>query len=132
MRTLQLIWFFGPSAAGKETLVRRVARNAHDPLRQHLALAGRVEVCAESLDKEVARWRLAEVLTRCPLSDGETLLVKGQSADIWDDREPSLRIPEQLAAALPTCTQKVVFVWARAEQTRSKMPRAGDPGGRAW
>ena len=62
LRSPRLIWFFGPSAAGKGTLVRAVATDAAHPLRKHLALGERVEVCAASLDKEVARERVVGVI----------------------------------------------------------------------
>jgi hypothetical protein len=112
MDKARLIWFFGASAAGKETLARRVASDAGDPLCEYLGLDGPVQVVEESLDKEVARFRLVDLIIRRLPSSGEALLIKGQSADIWDDREPILCLPEQLRRMLPDSTQEVVFVWA--------------------
>ena len=133
----RLIWFFGPSAAGKETLIRDVASDSKHPIRKQLALQGRVEICVESLDKEVARERIPGVIGRW--RSGDALLVKGQSRDIWDLGGQPLELPRLIAKKHPQFRQEVVFVWAdprelarRCENRSRRDEESGDAEGAAF
>src|SRR5947209_3448031 len=131
------IWFFGPSAAGKCTLIRAIESDQAQPLRVQLQLGSAVELCTESLDGGMSRDRLAAAIVRHHRS-GLAQLIKGRSRDIWDEF-PQLDVPGQLARLLPNCQQELLFIWAhpaelsrrcraRAEQAKD----AGDEGRSAY
>lgn len=103
----RLVWFFGPSCAGKATLIREVAVDLDHPLSTHLLLESPVEICAASLEVE-GRPFLGQTI-RDQLRPGFTLLVKGQSSDI---KTPQRQVPRQLAVELPGSRHDVVVVWA--------------------
>jgi len=95
-------WFFGPSAAGKGTLIEAIAADEGHPLRVGLGLGAGVDVCQESFDTE-RRGGLSELLA-ARIDRDVTLLVKGQTTDMTERR-----IPQGLRSR---CQQGVVFVWA--------------------
>ena len=117
------IWFFGPSAAGKCTLIRAIESDQAQPLRVQLQLGSAVELCTESLDGGMSRDRLAAAIVRHHRS-GLAQLIKGRSRDIWDEF-PQLDVPGQLARLLPNCQQELLFIWAHpAELSRRCRGRA--------
>jgi ABC-type cobalamin transport system ATPase subunit len=93
--TARLVWFLGPSCAGKTTLIGDVAGDLGHPLSLHLARQTPVEVCAASLEVE-GRSVLGKTI-HDQLRPSLTLLVKGQSSDI---SSPERRVPRQLAEDL--------------------------------
>lgn len=131
----RLIWFFGPSTAGKETLIVAIAEGRDHALRTHLKVGAKVGVCTQSLKTE-HRDKLADAIVERD-RQGLTQLIKGQSADIWDDREPQLHVPGD--ARLRDCQQEVVFVWAppnelhrRCVQRAERARGAGDLEGSGY
>src|SRR5579872_3556225 len=102
----RIIWFFGPSAAGKDTLMRRVEQRVDGDLRTALHITGSVDVCVPSLDTEGDRSDLASLIVE-GTNRSEVQVVKGQTSDIEKHQTPS-----RLIAALPDCIQSLVFVWA--------------------
>ena len=98
----RLIWFFGPSAAGKSTLIESVAATPSHPLRASLDLGVTVKVCRESLEI-YDRDALAGMLEAHDTSN-EVLLVKGQTTDIT-----YRSLPQRLT---DIWEQSTVFVWA--------------------
>jgi hypothetical protein len=119
----RLIWFFGPSAAGKRTLLEAAAHQLNHPLRMYLDLGTPVEICAQSLISDRADF--AKAIAAADLRrPGLTQLIKGQSIDIWD-WEPQRDVPGILRGLLPDCREEVVFVWAPpAELHRRCVERA--------
>ncbi len=118
----RLVWFFGPSCAGKATLIREVAADLTHPLSTHLALEAPIKVCAVSLDVD-GRSVLGQTI-RDQLRPGLTLLIKGQSSDI---SSPERRVPLRLAADLPGSQHDVLVVWADpAELDRRALVRADE------
>lgn len=112
----RLIWFLGPSSAGKSTLISAVSNDTDDELRVHLRIEEPVRIVSESLDDTQNRDELAELI-HSRHSPRLTQLVKGQSSDIWDESwgRPVRDIPGYLGALLPDCSQEAVFVWADVE-----------------
>ncbi|MGO8877210.1 MAG: hypothetical protein ACLQNG_15780 [Acidimicrobiales bacterium] len=118
----RLVWFFGPSCAGKATLIREVAADVTHPLSRHLALEAPVETCAASLD--TGGRSVLDQTIRDQLRPGLTMLIKGQSSDIWT---PERRVPLQLAGDLLGSRHDVVVVWADpAELDRRALVRADE------
>jgi hypothetical protein len=103
----RIIWFFGPSAAGKDTLMDQIERGiAAEDLIAALNATGPLEVCVPSLDTERDRADLVNLIAQ-GLPACETQLVKGQTSDIDLHETPS-----RLTAMVPECAQSLVFVWA--------------------
>jgi hypothetical protein len=102
--TGRLIWFFGPSAAGKDTLIRATAGRQDHPLRTHLNLGDEVEVCNQSLNND-DRASLAAVIAERHRRE-PPLLIKGQTTDV-----SILHLPQDLKSE-GAYQQEVVFVWA--------------------
>lgn len=124
----RLIWFFGPSKAGKATLIRAVADGRGHALRTHLKVGAEVEVCTQSL-KSGPRDRLADVIADVERDrPGLTQLIKGQSIDIWD-WEPRLNTPGD--ARLQDCCQEVVFVWAHPNELNRRCVQRAEHAKRA-
>jgi hypothetical protein len=100
----RLIWFFGPSAAGKDTLIHATAGERDHPVRTNLHLGGEVEVCEQSLNND-HRDGLAAVIAERTRPE-VPLLLKGQTSDMSERHTP------QKFKRLPEYEQQIVFVWA--------------------
>lgn len=102
----RVLWFFGPSAAGKRTLLRRV-ESGDEELVAALEIAGPTEPCLASLaGSEADRSTLGAAIAELA-RPGVTVLVKGQTHDLdWRN------LPEQVGQSVPGCRQDVLFVWA--------------------
>src|ERR1700728_3982792 len=121
----RVIWFFGPSGAGKKTLIGQMTEDPLHPLRVHLCLGRDIDACEESFTKgkDAARDTLAGVIAGSigPTTD---LLVKGQSRDIWD-RHPRRDLPGKVADLRPASRQEVVFVWTDLADLRPRCLNRG-------
>lgn len=107
-RSTTFLWFFGPSAAGKETAIASILGDPDHPLRQLLALSGAVVSCDASRDTSLAR---GEALLDAILGDaqvGLNLVIKGQVPDL--EAKPPL--PWMLRERARWDIHRVAFFWA--------------------
>ncbi len=112
---MEIVWVFGSSGAGKETLIRGLSRQGHqlDLIKQLGWESQRMVVCEESLRLVAqhendpvleARARLADAIVALATQENSVILIKGQDVDL----ERSL--PEQVQARLPKAKHRVIFI----------------------
>jgi hypothetical protein len=127
----RIVWFHGPSGAGKCTLVNQIEIDSGHPVRHRLSLADVLLLCREGFAKDTqTRDSLADTLARHH-RPGTDLLVKGQSSDIWD-WDPRRDLTLAVASRLPHCTQEIVFVWADPGDLRRRCNSRPNPEGYNW
>jgi hypothetical protein len=103
----RLVWFFGPSAAGKKKLACNLATQENHPLKEPLGLTKQPQLCRES-PKSSGRTDLLKIVP-AQLQQKTCLLLKGQTEDFNN------HVPETLRAALPQVHHLLVFLWATPE-----------------
>ncbi len=112
---MEIVWVFGSSGAGKETLIRGLSRQGHQlDLLNKLGWQDRkVVVCEASLllvaqnENDPAleqRKNLANMIVPMASDEEAVLLIKGQDVDLERD------IPRQVKEQLPRATHRIIFV----------------------
>jgi hypothetical protein len=113
--TSELIWVFGPSAAGKKTLIDRLRDPSSHELRHRIGLVHPPVVCEQSLrlvgrpGMRAERAKILPAATPALLEGTASVLMKGQNDDLESDTPSVLR---QLA---PHAHHRIVFVWTDPE-----------------
>jgi predicted kinase len=123
----EIVWVYGPSAAGKETFVRKASQPESEDLRQKLGWGGQLVVpCGESIewvgrrrikdDPDVLkREQLVSVVQRV-VTQADVVLIKGQDVDLVANR------PNQLLAAEPTYLHKVIYLAVSVAELMQRLP----------
>jgi guanylate kinase len=112
---MEVVWVFGSSGAGKETLIRGLSRQGHqlDVIGQLGWSNSKIVVCEESLrfvaqsENDPAleqRKDLANMIAALATEENSVILVKGQDVDL------ELDIPGQVKSMLPQAKHRVIFV----------------------
>lgn len=113
MITKNIVWFFGPSCAGKATSISKIIDGEKGFYTQILDLDPLCKVirCEESIDKSNPRDKLASIiLNKYNNSSIDVLLVKGQTKDL------EMEIPKNVRSQLHEVGHKIVFLWATPEE----------------
>jgi len=102
----QIVWFFGPSAAGKATLIRKLADERPQSLLSQLRSVGLdIKVCEPSMQKRCGP-PLVQVVPGLVQDDSLlVLLIKGQTQE-----DPCADQPRLLKQALPRLDHRIIFV----------------------
>lgn len=111
----EFIWIFGPSAAGKKTLIDRLLGGGEGALRRRLRIEAHVLLCEESIawigSHISAQTRRALVGAASSLLMPQTsVLIKGQTVDFEN------RTPQELRDAVPDATHRLLFLWASPDE----------------
>ncbi len=109
----EVVWVYGPSAAGKESLIKFLLSNEGADLRNKLGWAAkRVAQCAESInyiahsDDDPAlekRNEIPQAVSKL-LKDADVVLIKGQTVDF------DANFPKGLKEALPIAHHKIILL----------------------
>lgn len=113
MITKKIIWFFGPSCAGKATTIERIMNNDQGLYSEIIELYSlqRVIKCDESFIKSLPREDLVStILNKYNLLDIEVLLIKGQTTDL------NMMLPQNLRRQLSNVPHEIVFLWVSPEE----------------
>src|SRR5437773_835888 len=90
----EIVWFFGPSAAGKATLIRHLLGHRPPGLLMNLRLSGyELKPCHESLScKGPDRTALVDLIPKL-VADAANLaiFIKGQTVDLDTDKQIVLK-----------------------------------------
>lgn len=117
----KIVWVYGSSAAGKDTFVRSVSRNAPEHLVSDMGwLDQPIVMCVESVDW-IAQFsgdplgdKRKELLEVVPVlaerNPGAVILIKGQDLDLMHDRLRKLR------QALPEHEHSIIFLQADLDE----------------
>ena len=105
-KTNLVLWFFGQSAAGKETLVRKIEKERPAELLGWLDLDGYiVRVCDTGFVRPGTRQGLVDdICVQLGNARNTALLVKGQDEDLRNNR------PQDARNRLPKLVHRIVFV----------------------
>lgn len=115
----QVLWFFGPSRAGKGTLILNIL-NIKDDMPEKLLKWLRIDdyslrVSHMGFCKPGARRGLVdEVCDQMKDASNVALLVKGQLQDLDDNR------PQQVREKLRELEHRIVFVWCDLDGLRGR------------
>jgi len=112
---MEIVWIFGSSGAGKETLIRGLSRQGHQlDLIKQLGWENKpIVVCEESLQLVAQhendpvlekRKALADYIKTSATNESSVLLIKGQDVDL------ELGIPTQVKTLLPDAIHRVIFI----------------------
>jgi len=108
-----IVWVFGPSAAGKETLINYLATKKAEPLLKKMDMANaEIVVCQESIDwvaqykddpKGPKRELLLSIVPKYAVGHNKAILIKGQTLDLDHNRV------RRMKKKLPNC-EHIIFV----------------------
>lgn len=126
MITKKLVWFFGPSCAGKATSIEKIVNGDYGLYMQTLGLYPPCKAikCEESLDKLKPRSELSSIiLNKYNTLNTDGLLIKGQTEDL------NISIPQDLRRQLTKLEHKIVFLWAEPKELNRRRleTRSGYP-----
>ncbi|HSX52946.1 MAG TPA: hypothetical protein VLF90_01070 [Patescibacteria group bacterium] len=117
----KFIWFFGPTAVGKETLINDIANNPNHFLIAELELEQPIIVHEEALVlRHGERDQLVEQILR-DREKAKTILLKGQGHDVW--KRTYLKL-EQL---VPDDEILYLYLDASPEVIRQRRQKRGSP-----
>lgn len=126
MITKKIVWFFGPSCAGKTTIIERVVSSNLELYSKILALSSFriIKKCEEGfVTSKSQREDLAVIIPeRYDFLETDCLLIKGQTSDLD-------RIAQDLRRKLPNVKHEIVFLWVSPEELNRRRleTRSGDP-----
>lgn len=126
MITKNIIWFFGPSCAGKATTIKKIVNGDYGLYTQILELhpSYKIVKCEESLDKSKPRNGLTSIiLNKYNLHDIDILIIKGQTSDL------DMETPQSLRKQLTNVSHVIVFLWVSLEELNRRRiaTRSGPP-----
>lgn len=127
MITKNIIWFFGPSCAGKATTIEKIVGGDQGLLIQFLGLhaSSKIMKCEESLDKSKSRDELIPaILNRYQPLNVDILLIKGQTKDL------EKTLPQLLRKQLDEVKHKIIFLWVEPKELNSR--RLKNRSGQPW
>jgi adenylate kinase family enzyme len=112
---MQVVWIFGSSGAGKETLIQGLSRKEQplELLKHFRWNPADILICEESLrlvaqhDNDPVlekRKELADMIKTLAQDDSSVILIKGQDVDLEQ------KIPSKLKEMLPNAVHRIIFL----------------------
>ncbi len=121
-----VLWFFGQSAAGKATLVRKIEKEKPAQLLRLLQIEGYIlRVCGTGFKRPGTRQELvSDICAHVKDGPNVALLVKGQEEDLGNGR------PQDARRRLPTLIHRIVFVRSDPNEVFRRWQK--QPGREHW
>jgi hypothetical protein len=119
----KFVWIFGPTSAGKDTLIQKILAGKAAGIIEVLDLQQPIIASEASLTyRQQARNDLVFEIGKIR-PNGETVLIKGQGFDITEGNN----IPERLEGAYPDDEHLYVYLDANPSTLKSRREQRGEP-----
>ena len=126
----RLIWFFGCSASGKETIIKHIYRGKDEKLNSNLGIDLRKTIILDKSIQYISKHRtdnitekrfeiVHDIISLCSKKDNMIVLIKGQNSDI---RNNCIQI---ISAKLSDISIDIVYVIADVDVLLERIRRKG-------